>query len=101
MPGGTFVCRACGAETAVSEIIGRRDTCDRCGADLRSCIQCRHYDTASSNDCREPQAELVADKEKANFCDYYQPARENLGGKDKNLSRSDAEKKWEELFAKK
>ena len=101
MPRGTFVCRACGAKTGVGEIIGRRDTCDRCGADLHSCIQCRHYDTSYSNDCREPQAELVTDKEKANFCDYFQPAQSGPQTDDKNLSRSEAEKRWEELFAKK
>lgn len=96
-----FICKACGKENEVGDIIGRRDTCLSCGADLRACIQCRHYDTNVADDCREPQAETVPDKEKANFCDYYQTAQGGLRGEGKNLSKSEAEKKWEELFAKK
>ncbi len=96
-----FICRACGGETAIGEIVGRRDTCDGCGAYLRACIQCRHYDTSYSHDCREPQAEPVADKEKANFCDFYQPAQGGPAGRETGLSKTEAEKKWEELFAKK
>ncbi len=101
MERGIFVCKACGTENKVGDIIGRRDTCDSCGKDLRSCIQCRHYDTSTSNDCREPQAEPVADKEKANFCGFFQPAQGGPRGKSKTLSKSQADKQWEKLFAKK
>lgn len=102
MAGTSFVCRACGQKTQVGDIIGRRDTCSNCGADLRACIQCRHYDTSTADDCREPQAEPVPDKEKANFCDYFQPARGGpQGGGPGGLSKGEAQKKWEELFAKK
>ena len=102
MSGGVFVCRVCGRETAVGEIIGRRDNCESCGAALRSCLQCRHHDPAYSNDCRELQAEPVPDKEKANFCEFYQPAQGGPGpGKGGSLSKSEADRKWEELFGKK
>jgi hypothetical protein len=29
--------------------------------------------TTSNNECREPQADRVVEKEKANFCDYFKP----------------------------
>lgn len=51
--------------------IGRRDTCDKCSADIHVCKNCGHYDVRSYNECREPMAERVVDKEKSNFCDYF------------------------------
>jgi hypothetical protein len=69
-----IACRACGAEVGVLERIGRRDGCPSCGVDLHSCRQCRFYDVAAYNACREPQAERVVDKERANFCDWFATA---------------------------
>lgn len=51
--------------------VGRRDTCDKCGADLHACVNCRFHDSSAYNECREPQAERVLDKHVANFCDYF------------------------------
>lgn len=36
---------------------------------------CRHYDTGKAKQCREPVAEPVLDKTRANFCDWFQPGR--------------------------
>jgi len=96
-----FICRVCGQENQVGEVIGRRDVCPGCGTDLRSCRQCRHYDQAAANDCREPQAELVVDKEGANFCDFFQPAWGGPGQGGGSLSKEAAAARWEELFGKK
>ncbi len=35
---------------------------------------CRFYDTTVNNSCREPVAEKVTDKQKKNFCGYFQPS---------------------------
>jgi hypothetical protein len=32
---------------------------------------CEFYDTSVAKSCREPVAEEVTDKERANFCDYF------------------------------
>ena len=96
-----FICQVCGQENQVGDIIGRRDSCSGCQTDLRSCCQCRHYDTAMANDCREPQVELVVDKERANFCDFYQPAAGSPAKGGGGLSKDEAAAKWEELFGKK
>jgi len=101
MGASTFTCRTCGRKTQVGDIIGRRDTCDNCGADLRACVQCRHYDTSYADDCREHQAEPVPDKEKANFCDFYQPAQGGVKETGQAMSKSKAEEEWEKLFGKK
>jgi hypothetical protein len=34
---------------------------------------CRFYDTTVANQCREPVAEPVQDKTRANFCGYLEP----------------------------
>lgn len=49
----------------------RRDECPACGADLHVCRMCEFYDTSVAKSCREPVAEEVTDKERANFCDYF------------------------------
>jgi predicted RNA-binding Zn-ribbon protein involved in translation (DUF1610 family) len=67
-------CYSCGASIESVERVGRRDVCESCGYDLHSCRNCRFYDVASYNECREAVAERVVDKEEANFCDYFEPA---------------------------
>tara|TARA_Y100001970_G_scaffold125403_1_gene155155 strand:+ start:213 stop:482 length:270 start_codon:yes stop_codon:yes gene_type:complete len=37
------------------------------------CLNCKFWDLDYSNQCRENQAELVREKDKANFCEYYKP----------------------------
>lgn len=60
----------------------RRDECPACGTDLHVCRMCEFYDTSVAKSCREPVAEEVNDKERANFCDYFQgqPGIHNAGG---------------------
>lgn len=67
-------CWKCGASLAsLSLPFGRRDTCRACGADLHVCRLCRDYDRGVAHQCREPTAEEVRDKERANFCDHFSP----------------------------
>ena len=51
--------------------MGRKEECPHCSTDLHTCTHCSFYDTGSYNECREPQADVVKEKEKANFCDYF------------------------------
>ena len=34
---------------------------------------CRFYDTGKAKSCAEPVADEVQDKERANFCGYFEP----------------------------
>lgn len=52
-------------------MIGRKDTCPCCDADLRCCLNCRFFDGRVYNQCRESQAERVLDKDRSNFCEYF------------------------------
>ena len=66
------VCWKCGASLAELTLpLLRHDACKRCGAELHVCKLCRFYDVTVAKHCREPIADLVRDKERANFCDYF------------------------------
>jgi len=71
-----IACHACGAAITLDPLgkIGVRDVCDHCRAYLHSCRQCDFYELGAHNDCRESNAEMVADKEAGNFCDYFRVA---------------------------
>jgi hypothetical protein len=63
-------CHWCGAEIS-QERVGARDVCDRCRAYLHCCRNCDFFAPGAHNDCREPSAEPVANKEQGNFCDFF------------------------------
>lgn len=89
-------CFSCKNELDVKGKPGRGDTCPSCGADIRVCLNCRFYDDGAYNRCREPQAERVLEKEKANFCDYFDFRDSEDAGK--GGMKEDARKKLDELF---
>ncbi|MEW6500625.1 MAG: hypothetical protein AB1456_04015 [Thermodesulfobacteriota bacterium] len=88
-------CQSCRKEVALAGRVGFREECPHCGADLHSCVHCRFYDRGASNECRESSAERVGDKEKANRCDYFQPAEGAVAG-----TTDDARARLEALFKK-
>jgi len=45
--------------------------CAGCGCDVRVCRNCAFHAPGSHHDSREPSAEPVPDKERANFCEYF------------------------------
>lgn len=53
--------------------VPRLAECPGCHAELHVCRLCTYYDTGVADSCREPVAEPVHDKERANFCGYFQP----------------------------
>lgn len=69
----TRVCWKCGASLEeLPRPFGRREECRACRTDLHVCRMCRHFDPRVSKACREPVAEEVKDKQRANFCDWFQ-----------------------------
>lgn len=66
-----FYCQKPLPEHLLEEKISRRTECPSCSRELRVCKMCKYYDPSSYNECREPNAERVVDKEKTNFCDYF------------------------------
>lgn len=65
------LCVFCHKEIVLTGKPGRTEECPHCRRDLHCCLQCQFYDPKSHHECRESQAEFVADKDRANFCDYF------------------------------
>lgn len=92
------LCYRCGTEAAL-ERVGARDVCERCRAYLHCCRNCSFYEPGVHNDCREPNAELVAEKEQGNFCDFFRFAES--GTRPRSESPGNARTKLDALFRKK
>ena len=73
--------------------VARQDSCEKCSSDLHVCKNCKFYDSTAYNECREPSAERVVDKEKKNFCDYFSP-----GEVGKTDNQNNARKALDDLF---
>lgn len=78
-------CYNCSSELAIEAgmSIPRSEDCHSCHAQLRCCKMCEFYDSKAYNECREPSADRIVEKEKANFCDYFK-----VGSKDNSNSNN-------------
>lgn len=87
-----LVCWKCGTSIAdLSLPLSRFDECRTCRASLHACRLCEFYLTTVAKQCREPIAEEVRDKERANYCDYFKPrAGAFVAGKDAEQERARA-----------
>jgi protein-tyrosine-phosphatase len=45
---------------------------------------CQFFDKAAYNECREPMANRILEKETANFCDYFKVGGAGKAGNDKD-----------------
>jgi hypothetical protein len=90
-------CPGCQQKFDAGETIGRQETCPGCQEDLHSCRWCRFYDATAYNECREPSAERVVDKEKSNFCDYFEW---NQAGGSQESATDKAKEALDNLFKK-
>lgn len=91
-------CYRCKHEVKTHATIGRKDVCPFCNADLRCCLNCRHYEPSLYNQCRETQAERVLEKDRSNFCEYFIFRESSL--QDPSVKSKEARNKLEELFKK-
>ena len=67
-----LLCWNCGRPAGMTGTVTRHDQCQQCQADLRCCRGCRHFDPTRRSQCRENIEHPVRNKEKANFCDFFQ-----------------------------
>lgn len=72
-PNGEGVCWSCGTALAALDY-QRESECPQCRKQTHVCRNCRFYEQGRPNDCQEPIAEPVRDKDRANFCDYFEPS---------------------------
>lgn len=77
----TLHCHDCGTPHTFDLNLGFREECDKCAADLHVCLTCRFWDKHVENECRETEADPVAQKDRRNLCEYWKP-RAAEGGAD-------------------
>lgn len=93
-----LVCWKCGASLAdLSLPLRRLEECRQCHAELHVCKMCEWYSTSVAKHCREPVAEEVKDKERANFCDYFKPRQDAYSAPDVDAA-SKAQAELDALF---
>lgn len=89
-------CHHCGWTWPYQGQPGRNDTCPQCSRDLRVCLNCVRHDPRAAYECRETRADPVPDKDRANFCEWFDFARREFkakAGPDREVAARDALKK--------
>ncbi|OFZ29644.1 MAG: hypothetical protein A2622_10485 [Bdellovibrionales bacterium RIFCSPHIGHO2_01_FULL_40_29] len=66
-------CFHCKKTSTFESKIGFREECSHCRSDLHVCKNCEFYDPKVYNECRETAADIVRDKERSQFCDFFSP----------------------------
>ena len=94
-------CFKCGTVIEL-EKVSRRDECPKCGTDIRVCLNCSFYAESKSNACEEPQAEIVKEKDRANYCDFFRfkEKTRDSGAPAQKSPKAEAERLWNDLFKK-
>lgn len=88
-----FACFKCQTIHEV-ERVGFRAECDNCSEDMHVCKNCEFYDVSSYNECREPNADRVLEKERSNLCEFFSvkspDGKPTIDKKDDLLSAAEA-----------
>ncbi len=89
-------CWSCGHGLQASDY-GRETNCLNCSRPTRVCLNCRWYAPERTNACEEPVAEPVMEKDRPNFCSFFEPATGNQAGSE-SKSAADHMAAAEDLF---
>jgi hypothetical protein len=92
-------CHKCGYELSFTGQPGRRDECPKCHSDVHACLNCKHHDPKAYNECLEPAADRVQEKDRSNFCDHF--TSKAPGGASAADAAKDLRSAAEALFKKK
>jgi hypothetical protein len=91
-------CFSCQASLEFVDRVGFRAECEKCGEDVHVCRNCTHYDPKAYNECRESSADMIREKNRSNYCDYFSP---RSGGTSEAQKKLDLLSAAEALFKKK
>lgn len=72
-------CFHCHKNNSYQDKIGFRDECVHCRSDLHVCKNCEFYDAKAYNECRETSADVVREKDRANYCDFFSARKSGTG----------------------
>ena len=88
------ICWHCGHGLTAADY-GRETVCPACSKETHVCRNCRHFAPGRPNDCVEPMVERVLNKERANFCELFDPTmkplRDSRGSEDADALRRAAD----------
>jgi len=101
-----FKCAACGTRLPLPEEVAVEAQCARCGADLHTCSNCVHFDSALFNECRQggglsPGAAAplrVAKKTLRNDCTLFSPRAVQEFAKEATRAPDDPRAAFDALF---
>lgn len=91
-------CYKCQREISVGTYLPRHELCPFCSSALHCCFNCLYYDEFSPNKCSEAAADWVPDKEKANFCAFFEPRQPQMLKREMGVDKARAY--WESLWKK-
>jgi hypothetical protein len=92
-------CWKCGTEYTLPGSPGRSESCARCGSDLKVCLNCVSYDPRAAQQCRDQRAEPVAEKDMANYCEYFEfRRREFVAPQQETVRRDKAREELKKLL---
>jgi len=94
-PDASGNCWSCGAALTAPHY-AREVHCPGCAKATHVCRNCRFYTPGRHNDCAEPLAERVVEKDRSNFCDYFDPKAQSAQGT--SGSQEDLRRAAEALF---
>lgn len=93
------ICWFCGNDVGPDPRPSRDKICPKCRMSLKCCKNCRFFDPSAHNQCTDPAAEWVRDKELANFCEFFELA--DRAARPKQARPEEARRKFDDLFNKK
>jgi phage FluMu protein Com len=67
----TVRCAECGLDLSTAFQIEMESRCPKCSADLHTCRNCRHFDTASRFECSQQIKQRIGKKSAANRCTLF------------------------------
>jgi hypothetical protein len=81
-------CFSCSHSWSYVPPISRKDECPKCHRDSKICLNCKLHDRGAHHECREDQAEWVKDKEKGNFCDFFESRQSTAASGEEDSAKS-------------
>ena len=92
-------CHNCGREWELDGQPGRSESCHGCNEDLRVCLNCVFHDRSVAYQCRERRAEPVTEKNRSNFCEYFDFALRDWSARSGTNKRAEEAKgTFDQLF---
>lgn len=91
------ICSRCQKALPDNLVVQRSTVCPFCGADLKTCLNCKFYSPQAHWQCLETIADPVRDKEKSNFCEFF-CFSEQMKGLNLKTNKKKAREDFNKLF---